>query len=435
MKSLETNKLAFRSNWRLWTLAVVGIQLSLASFDSFAQSLPKLMNLALLSHPSIASQRAQMQAAEIGIETAKWQYFPTPAISTERVNAKTGDPFYGGDKNVTTVRLQQPLWTNGRLSAGKEKAQATLTYETADLNETSLQISMKVAQTYSDLLASLWRMQSTEQSLATHQKLREQVQRRVDLGMQSDADLRLAETRLDSVKSDLSATRARVESYAVRLKQLIGQSIHFGELLANFSAPLNLPISQDRALDTALSIHPTIQKARAQSQIQEAIVEESRSALLPDVYVRAERQYGAFSMQTSNTFQDRIFVGLSTQLGAGLSVLSNVKAAQAKSLAAKEEVQTQTLSISEQVLTDYAQVARLAEQTQALESALVSQEQVMLSHDRQFLAGRKSWTEVLNAARELSQAQAQLTDVKANHIAVSWRLALFVNGLDILNTP
>jgi adhesin transport system outer membrane protein len=435
MKPLETNKLAFRSNWRLWTLAVVGIQLSLASFDSFAQSLPKLMNLALLSHPSIASQRAQMQAAEIGIETAKWQYFPTPAISTERVNAKTGDPFYGGDKNVTTVRLQQPLWTNGRLSAGKEKAQATLTYETADLNETSLQISMKVAQTYSDLLASLWRMQSTEQSLATHQKLREQVQRRVDLGMQSDADLRLAETRLDSVKSDLSATRARVESYAVRLKQLIGQSIHFGELLANFSAPLNLPISQDRALDTALSIHPTIQKARAQSQIQEAIVEESRSALLPDVYVRAERQYGAFSMQTSNTFQDRIFVGLSTQLGAGLSVLSNVKAAQAKSLAAKEEVQTQTLSISEQVLTDYAQVARLAEQTQALESALVSQEQVTLSHDRQFLAGRKSWTEVLNAARELSQAQAQLTDVKANHIAVSWRLALFVNGLAILNTP
>jgi hypothetical protein len=42
---------------------------------------------------------------------------------------------------------------------------------------------------------------------------------------------------------------------------------------------------------------------------------------------------------------------------------------------------------------------------------------------------------VLNAARELSQAQAQLTDIKANHIAVSWRLALFVNGIDIINNP
>jgi adhesin transport system outer membrane protein len=421
-----------KSNLRLWTLAAIGV---LLSYESFSQNLPTLISTALMSHPSIASQKAQMQAAEIGIETAKWQYFPTPAVSTERANAASGDPFYGGDKNVTTVRLQQPLWTNGRLTAGKEKAQASLAYETADLNETSLQISLKVAQAYADFLASHWCMQSTEQSLATHQKLREQVQRRMELGVQSDADLQLAQTRLDSVRSDLSAARARVETYAVRLKQLIGQPINLGELLANLSSPLALSVSQDMALEAALAINPTIQKARAQSQIQDAIVEENRSALLPDVYVRAERQFGAFSIQTSSAFQDRIFVGLSTQLGAGLTVLSNVKAAQARSLAAKEEVQTQTLSISEQVLTDYAQVTRLAEQTQALASALTSQEQVMLSHDRQFLAGRKSWTEVLNTARELSQAQAQLTDIKANHIAVSWRLALFVKGLDIVNNP
>ena len=421
-----------KSNLRLWTLAAIGV---LLSYESFSQNLPTLISAALMSHPSIASQKAQMQAAEIGIETAKWQYFPTPAVSTERANAASGDPFYGGDKNVTTVRLQQPLWTNGRLTAGKEKAQASLAYETADLNETSLQISLKVAQAYADFLASHWRMQSTEQSLATHQKLREQVQRRMELGVQSDADLQLAQTRLDSVRSDLSAARARVETYAVRLKQLIGQPINLGELLANLSSPLALSVSQDMALEAALAINPTIQKARAQSQIQDAMVEENRSALLPDVYVRAERQFGAFSIQTSSAFQDRIFVGLSTQLGAGLTGLSNVKAAQARSLAAKEEVQTQTLSISEQVLTDYAQVTRLAEQTQALASALTSQEQVMLSHDRQFLAGRKSWTEVLNTARELSQAQAQLTDIKANHIAVSWRLALFVKGLDIVNNP
>ena len=421
-----------KSNLRLWTLAAIGV---LLSYESFSQNLPTLISTALMSHPSIASQKAQMQAAEIGIETAKWQYFPTPAVNTERANAASGDPFYGGDKNVTTVRLQQPLWTNGRLTAGKEKAQASLAYETADLNETSLQISLKVAQAYADFLASHWRMQSTEQSLATHQKLREQVQRRMELGVQSDADLQLAQTRLDSVRSDLSAARARVETYAVRLKQLIGQPINLGELLANLSSPLALSVSQDMALEAALAINPTIQKARAQSQIQDAMVEENRSALLPDVYVRAERQFGAFSIQTSSAFQDRIFVGLSTQLGAGLTVLSNVKAAQARSLAAKEEVQSQTLSITEQVLTDYAQAVRLTEQTQALESALTSQEQVMLSHDRQFLAGRKSWTEVLNAARELSQAQAQLTDIKANHIAVSWRLALFVKGLDIVNNP
>ncbi len=415
-----------------WLCALVFMGLILFNTTK-AQDLPKLINDALLSHPSIASQRAQAQAAEIGIETAKWQYFPTPSVSTERVNAVQGDPLYNGDKSVTTVRLQQPLWTNGRLTAGKEKAQATLAYETADLNETSLQISLKVAQAYADLLASYWRMQSTEQSLAVHQKLRAQVQRRVDLGAQSDADLQLAQTRLDSIKAELSAIRARVESNAVRLKQLIGKPFKVDELLSSLSKPVTIKVTQESALDAALALNPSIQKARAQSRIQDAIVEEGRAALLPEVYVRAERQYGIYSMVSSSTFQDRFFVGLSTQLGAGLSVLSNVKAAQAKSLAAKEEVQAQTLAISEQVLTDYAQAERLLEQTQALESALTSQEQVMYSHDRQFLAGRKSWTEVLNAARELAQAQAQLSDIKANHIAVSWRLGLYVKGLDIVN--
>ena len=430
MNYLLVKSISFPTKYPLWSQILLSLVLS---SSCFGQDLSKLINDALLNHPSIATQRAQTQAAEIGIETAKWQYFPTPSVSTERVNAAAGDPFYSGDKNVTTVRLQQPLWTNGRLSAGKVKAQATLAYETADLNETSLQLAIKVSQTYADLLASYWRSQSTEQSLAIHQKLRAQVQRRVDLGVQSDADLQLAQTRLDAVKADLSASRARLESYAVRLKQLIGKSIDLDDLLANLSTPVNLPNPKEQALEEALAIHPTIQKARAQHQIQESTVEEYRSTLMPDVYLRAERQYGAFSMTTSHAFQDRIFVGLSTQLGAGLSLMSNIKAAQAKSLASQEEVQTQTLAVTEQVLTDHAQALRLAEQTKVLESALMSQEQVMFSHNRQFLAGRKSWTEVLNATRELAQAQAQLSDVKANHIAVSWRLALFVRGLDVVN--
>jgi adhesin transport system outer membrane protein len=413
-------------------LCVLTLMFLALSTTSHAQTLPQLMNAALLNHPSIAAQKAQKQSAEFGVETANWQFFPTPSVSSERVNPSSGDPFYSGDKTVTTLRLQQPIWTNGRLTSGKSKAVASMTYEAANLNETSLQISLKVAQTYAELLAAYWRMQATEQSLATHQKLREQVQRRVDLGVQPDADLQLAQTRLDSVKSELSVLRSRVESLLVRLQQLVGQVFQISNLLRHVSDPLSPPLSQDQALATAIAINPSIQKALAQSQLQEALVAESRSAWYPEVYVRAERQYGVFSTTTSNAFQDRIFLGLSTQLGAGLSALTNVKVAQAKSLSAKEEVQTQILLINEQVLTDYTQVVRLAEQTQALESALRSQEQVMLSHDRQFLAGRKSWTEVLNAARELAQAQTQLSDVKANHIAVSWRLGLFVKGLDVV---
>jgi len=85
MKLLSINR-ASRSNRRLWTLALAGIQLSFATFGSFAQSLPKLMNSALISHPSIASQRAHM-----------------PVIVVDETNYSTSNP----DSIFSTLKTSQ----------------------------------------------------------------------------------------------------------------------------------------------------------------------------------------------------------------------------------------------------------------------------------------------------------------------------------------
>jgi hypothetical protein len=72
------------------------------------------------------SQQALGASAKQALEGAQWQFYPTPSVGFEQVDASAGDPNYPsyGDKNVTTLRLQQPLWTGGRLSAGLDKAQA-----------------------------------------------------------------------------------------------------------------------------------------------------------------------------------------------------------------------------------------------------------------------------------------------------------------------
>ncbi len=42
--------------------------------------------------------------------------------------------------------------------------------------------------------------------------------------------------------------------------------------------------------------------------------------------------------------------------------------------------------------------------------------EVSTSYDRQFLAGRKSWLDVMNAARELAQTATQLAEVQATQV-------------------
>ena len=50
--------------------------------------------------------------------------------------------------------------------------------------------------------------------------------------------------------------------------------------------------------------------------------------------------------------------------------------------------------------------------------------EVLASYDRLFVAGRQSWLDVMNAARELIQAQTALVDVAAQRIAARARLRL-----------
>ena len=55
-------------------------------------------------------------------------------------------------------------------------------------------------------------------------------------------------------------------------------------------------------------------------------------------------------------------------------------------------------------------------------AAVAGAQIVVSSYRRQFIAGRKSWLEVLNAVREHSQYQAQLVEIQTSIIAAYYKL-------------
>ena len=124
------------------------------SLPAHAQRLEQLINAALASHPSAQGQRALVQSAEASVDSANWQFYPTPSISIESANASATDRLYQGDNRVSTVRLQQPLWTGGRLTAGMDKAAAGLVVSQASLEEVRLQLGLRVMQAYGDWLSA-----------------------------------------------------------------------------------------------------------------------------------------------------------------------------------------------------------------------------------------------------------------------------------------
>lgn len=392
--------------------------------------LEQLVSSALCGHPTIQAQQAQEEAARANTDSAAWQFFPAPSVAIEKAQVNQADRAYSGDDMVTTLRLQQPLWTGGRLTAGKEKAEAGVLASRALLEETRQQIALRVVQAYGDWLAAHLKTQANEKSMATHVRLRDQVKRRIEQGVSAESDLTLAIARLESVDADIAVSLAQKNIALSRLEQLLGQPVD-SAALREIAVPQPINSSLRDLLGQALAIHPAIQKARAQASVQKSVIAERRADLAPDVYLRAEQQRGNYSYNNTSA-ENRLFLGLSSHLGAGLSGLSNLEGAQSQHRAALAEVEAQGRTVNEQVQSDHALAASAESRLKALRNTLNANEQVLESFGRQFLAGRKTWLDVMNAARELAQTEMQLADIRATQVIVTWRLAIYTQGLAAL---
>lgn len=396
-----------------------------------AQSLPELIEGVLSSHPSLRAQKALGESAQSAVEGAKWQFFPTPSIAFEQVDAGKSDPNYPsyGDKNVTTLRLQQPLWTGGRLSAGLERAQAGVLASQAALDSTRQDLAVRVLQFYVDWYGALLKRLAFERSLRAHQLLQEQINRRIAGGVSPPSDLTLLLGRKQQTEADLFAAQAQEQTALGHLAQLLGHALLPQELDRARATPLALAASVDELQEQALAHHPAVLKLQAQAQAAEAEVGSARADLLPELYLRAESQYGSYAAPNVST-QNRFFVGLSSRFGAGLSSLTQVSGAQARYQAALADIDSTRLGLGEQIQADYAQALSGQTRLLALQASLDSAERIARAWSRQFVAGRKTWPDVMNAVRELAQLEAQVADARAAQLLLSWRLAIVGRGLE-----
>jgi len=197
------------------------------------------------------------------------------------------------------------------------------------------------------------------------------------------------------------------------------------------ASPYSLTGNMQGILEQAIDINPSIIKAQATARVQEVVSDEKRADLSPEVFVRAERQYGNYTFANGPP-ENRFFVGLTSRFGAGLSTFSSIEAARLQHNAALTDIEVQTRAVNEQVLSDYALAQSIASRIAAVYKSLSAANDVLSSYNRQFLAGRKSWLDVMNAARELTQTETQLADLHATQVVVTWRLGAYTRGIGAL---
>lgn len=410
--------------------AIVSTLLGLASVAAAQESVPRLIADTLASHPGLRAQHERVQAAAAGVASARWRYWPTPSVSTEHAYSGN-DPQYRGDRQTTTLRLQQTLWSGGRLTANLSRAQLREAIQRLDDDALRLALALRVVQAWSDAVSAQSSVRAHELNHRTHLRLFAMVERRVQAGASAPSDLDLAQSRLHSASAELETARLRQETARNNLTLLAGRP---AELQSLDGVPPPPAIDEPQsALGQALERNPQIGKAEAQWRLAGAEIATVQASAMPEVYLRVERQSGSYGYPNARP-QSRVFLGLSTAFGAGLSNLSDIEAARAEQRAAEQELQSQRLSLEEQVRTDLFLLDASTRRRALLEQARRVNEEVSSSWERQFLADRKQWQDLMNSARDQAMTDTQLADAIGSQQLSAWRLAILTRGLPTVAT-
>jgi adhesin transport system outer membrane protein len=367
----------------------------------------QVLDAALASHPAIQARRSDPAAAQAAREGAEWERYPTPSVEASTPG--------GSGRNAAVLRLDQPLWTGGRITSGIDAASRRLDAAAAGVDEARLEMALRVLAAYLEALRQTGREEHARANAQEHERLLAMIQRRVTQEVSSQTDQRLADARLQQARHDLSQARQSLRGALAQLGQL-GDGPVGAVSWEGLEDPVGPP-SLDAALAAALDASPTLRRLAHEEQAAEAAIAQRKSAVLPQVSLRVERVTGGGLPADS-----RALLVLQAQPGAGLSAFSGVQEAVARREAARQARAGSERDLRERVTLDWEEwVAARARSDAARLSSTMSAD-VSASYARQYVAGRKSWQEVLNAVREATQASFLLEDARAQAAGAAMRL-------------
>lgn len=385
-----------------------------------------LIAKAIQTYPSIESAKFEQQATIENIRAAKLNLLPAPSITS------------GFDKDDfnTQFTIRQPLWTGGKLTANVNQAIFNDKAATERIYEQQNQVAKTTIEAWQGYIQAIAKQQIHLDSLDQLNEFEQMMQRRVGQGVSARIELDLVTNR---ILQDQNAYQAAVEQQriaAARLQQIVGQPLSQAPT-SNLKTLTEQAKRQSAGFEemafNQVGFHnPTVVKEHFQIESAKQEVEAQRAARYPTIY--SQYEYSHYQESNRNDLDDRddgrFSIGLTYDPGAGFSNLALARASQAQVNSLVQSQQASRRQVIEEIQVQYQQFASAKDRETSLIAAAAGAQIVVNSYRRQFIAGRKSWLEVLNAVREQNEYQVQLVQARTDMLGAFYKLQVDFGIMD-----
>lgn len=398
------------------------LSISLFANESCDKDTSGLLTELLGSHPSIKMSQEMVNGSKEKVDSAFWQFFPTPSADVSVRDS---------DRNATTLRLDQPLWTGGKISNNYDLAVSKENENSFALEETSF----KLIETYFNLIETYFQSKSNIQELNSSidqlLQLESMLDRRMDAGISSVSDKDLLSARIAQTQNDLEIAKNKHTVSKLQLELLLDKKLDCDIKLSDVRSSESTNIQKN--VETLLSFHPTIKKFDAMLKSTNLEMEVTKSSYMPNLGLRAEHRDGDLYNDNSSTKnQNLVYVTFNMTTKAGLSSVSEIAAARSKVSEYKFRKTVLEKELVDSLLSDYNNYEVTKKNIKIVTNSINLANSVLDSYTRLFLAGKKQWLDLVNATNELKQYKIQLANLKVSENVLSYKLALKSGKINLM---
>ncbi len=429
-------RIAFAPPARLAGACLAWLGLGVA-LPAWSLDLRQVYEAAYENDATIRAARAGAEASRERLPQARAQQLPNVSFNAGRnhndLTSKTqnflGQPvtaenkYYSGSQ---TLSVRQPLY-RPYLSALVRQAQAQVEDADAALERDEQTLVTRVGEAYFDALLAQDQLLLVGAQKTTYTTQLDAARKGMEAGTGTRTDIDEAQARLDLTLAQELEALQNVEFTRRRLEVLMGRQVDGLAPLdvQRFIPTVPTPNHVDAWIENAEQASPEMQSLRAQLDAARLEVEKAQAGHKPTLDAVAQwSRSSSDSVTNVNSRYDNKSIGLqlSVPLYAGGYVSSTVRQAVAAQERAREVLEATRRDLGVRVHREFRGMTEGVLRVKALEQAVRSAEQAVLSNQKSFQAGSRTTVDVLNAEQQKTTAQRDLAQARYLYLVSRLRL-------------
>lgn len=405
-----------------------------ASAETLGQALAAAWN----NNPSMGAARLNASAARTDVDTAQAGWYPKLSLRGQLAHTHTDGTIamFGApsdfdanlDQASIALRLQQPIYEGGRLSAHIAASKNAAQAGQARTGARGAQVLLNAVTAYVDVVAAQQLMHIQNDNVDVIKRQLQAAQTALRHGEGTNTDVAQASSRLQAALAQRIRTQSELAQAKARYRQVIG---HAPSALVMPTAVADLPPTLDRA--KALAAHnDAVRAARYSARSASKRADVADAAVMPkvDLFAQVSRanepQFGFEEMNDAT-----IGLTVSIPIWNGGALRSKATAAQQRARAAMLKADAARDQARQQVISAWHEYAAAGAALGAEQARLDAAHTAATGVAAQHKYGERTLIDVLDAQQEVRNARAAVTQARRDRIVASYRLQAVTGQLSL----